>query len=157
MAYEIERKFLVKGEFKQFALSSTYIVQGYIYFDKEKSVRVRIRGDKGFITVKSSVGDSKVTRNEWEYEVPASEANEMLRLCGKNVIEKTRYIVNVKNLTVEVDEFYGENEGLLLAEIELINESQQFEKPDFLGQEVTGQPRYYNAQLCVNPYSKWRG
>lgn len=156
MAYEIERKFLVKGEFKQFALSSTYIVQGYIYFDKEKSVRVRIRGDKGFITVKSSVGDSKVTRNEWEYEVPASEANEMLRLCGKNVIEKTRYIVNVKNLTVEVDEFYGENEGLLLAEIELINESQQFEKPDFLGQEVTGQPRYYNAQLCVNPYSKWR-
>lgn len=157
MAYEIERKFLVKGEFKQFALSSTYIVQGYIYFDKEKSVRVRIRGDKGFITVKSSVGDSKVTRNEWEYEVPASEANEMLRLCGKNVIEKTRYIVNVKNLTVEVDEFYGENEGLLLAEIELTNESQQFEKPDFLGQEVTGQPRYYNAQLCVNPYSKWRG
>ncbi|MBQ5451971.1 MAG: CYTH domain-containing protein [Bacteroidales bacterium] len=156
MAYEIERKFLVKGEFKQFALSSTYIVQGYIYFDKEKSVRVRIRGDKGFITVKSSVGDSKVTRNEWEYEVPASEANEMLRLCGKNVIEKTRYIVNVKNLTVEVDEFYGENEGLLLAEIELTNESQQFEKPDFLGQEVTGQPRYYNAQLCVNPYSKWR-
>ncbi|MEE3447461.1 MAG: CYTH domain-containing protein, partial [Bacteroidales bacterium] len=143
MAYEIERKFLVKGEFKQFALSSTYIVQGYIYFDKEKSVRVRIRGDKGFITVKSSVGDSKVTRNEWEYEVPASEANEMLRLCGKNVIEKTRYIVNVKNLTVEVDEFYGENEGLLLAEIELTNESQQFEKPDFLGQEVTGQPRYY--------------
>ena len=156
MAYEIERKFLVKGEFKQFALSSTYIVQGYIYFDKEKSVRVRIRGDKGFITVKSSVGDSKVTRNEWEYEVPASEANEMLRLCGKNVIEKTRYIVNVKNLTVEVDEFYGENEGLLLAEIELTNESQQFEKPDFLGQEVTGQPRYYNAQLCVHPYSKWR-
>lgn len=156
MAYEIERKFLVKGEFKQFALSSTYIVQGYIYFDKEKSVRVRIRGDKGFITVKSSVGDSKVTRNEWEYEVPASEANEMLRLCGENVIEKTRYIVNVKNLTVEVDEFYGENEGLLLAEIELTNESQQFEKPDFLGQEVTGQPRYYNAQLCVNPYSKWR-
>jgi CYTH domain-containing protein len=157
MAYEIERKFLVKGDFKQFAVSSTYIVQGYIYFDKEKSVRVRIRGDKGFITVKSSVGDSKVTRNEWEYEIPASEANEMLRLCGENVIEKTRYIVNIKNLTVEVDEFYGENEGLLLAEIELINESQQFEKPDFLGQEVTGQPRYYNAQLCVNPYSKWRG
>ncbi|MCR4558486.1 MAG: CYTH domain-containing protein [Bacteroidales bacterium] len=157
MAYEIERKFLVKGDFKQFAVSSTYIVQGYIYFDKEKSVRVRIRGDKGFITVKSSVGDSKVTRNEWEYEIPASEANEMLRLCGENVIEKTRYVVNIKNLTVEVDEFYGENEGLLLAEIELINESQQFEKPDFLGQEVTGQPRYYNAQLCVNPYSKWRG
>lgn len=156
MAYEIERKFLVKGDFKQFAVSSTYIVQGYIYFDKEKSVRVRIRGDKGFITVKSSVGDSKVTRNEWEYEIPASEANEMLRLCGENVIEKTRYVVNIKNLTVEVDEFYGENEGLLLAEIELINESQQFEKPDFLGQEVTGQPRYYNAQLCVNPYSKWR-
>ena len=134
MAYEIERKFLVKGDFKQFAVSSTYIVQGYIYFDKEKSVRVRIRGDKGFITVKSSVGDSKVTRNEWEYEIPASEANEMLRLCGENVIEKTRYVVNIKNLTVEVDEFYGENEGLLLAEIELINESQQFEKPDFLGQ-----------------------
>ena len=156
MAQEIERKFLVKGEFKQFALSSTYIVQGYIYFDKEKSVRIRIKGDKGYITVKSSVGDSKVTRNEWEYEIPASEANEMLRLCGENVLEKTRYIVNIKNLVVEVDEFYGENEGLLLAEIELTNESQQFEKPEFLGHEVTGQPRYYNAQLCVNPYSKWR-
>lgn len=156
MAYEIERKFLVKGEFKHYALSSTYIVQGYIYFDKEKSVRIRIKGDKGYITVKSSVGDSKVTRNEWEYEIPASEANEMLRLCGDNVLEKTRYIVSIKNLTLEVDEFYGKNEGLLLAEIELTNESQQFEKPDFLGQEVTGQTRYYNAQLCVNPYSKWR-
>jgi len=156
MAYEIERKFLVKGEFKQFALSSTYIVQGYIYFDKEKSVRVRIRGDKGFITVKSSVGDSKVTRNEWEYEVPASEANEMLRLCGENVIEKTRYIVNVKNLTVEVDEFYGENEGLLLAEIELSNESQQIELPDFLGKDVTGIPRYYNSELSKHPYSEWK-
>jgi len=156
MAYEIERKFLVKGEFKHYAVSSTYIIQGYLYSDKEKSVRVRIKGDKGFITVKSSIGGTKVTRNEWEYEIPANEANEMLRLCGENVIEKTRYIVKIKNLIVEVDEFYGENEGLLLAEIELMNESQMFEKPDFLGQEVTGQARYYNSQLCLEPYSKWR-
>ena len=118
MAFEIERKFLVKGEFKHLALSSNYIVQGYLCADKNKSVRVRLRGDKGYITIKSSIENSTITRNEWEYEVPAPHVNEMLRLCS-GVIEKTRYIVNYKNLVVEVDEFYGDNEGLVVAEIEL--------------------------------------
>ncbi len=156
MAYEIERKFLVKGDFKHLASSSTYIVQGYIFSNENKCVRVRIKGDKGFVTIKSSVPSSEFTRNEWEYEIPAHQVNEMLRICEPGVIEKTRYIVNYKNLVVEVDEFYGENEGLLLAEIELTCESQQFEKPDFLGLEVTGDVRYYNSELSRNPYSRWK-
>lgn len=156
MAYEIERKFLVKGEFKRLASSSTYIVQGYIFSSPEKSVRIRIKGDKGFVTIKSSVNDSDMTRHEWEYEIPASDAHEMLRICEKGVIEKTRYVVNIKNLVVEVDEFYGDNEGLLLAEIELSCESQQFDKPDFLGEEVTGDKRYYNSELSKHPFNTWR-
>ncbi|MCQ2250355.1 MAG: CYTH domain-containing protein [Bacteroidales bacterium] len=156
MAYEIERKFLVDGDFKHLASSSTYIVQGYVFRNDSKCVRVRIKGDKGYVTIKSSVSDSGFTRNEWEYEIPAHQVNEMLRICEPGVIEKTRYIVNYKNLVVEVDEFYGDNEGLLLAEIELTCESQQFEKPDFLGKEVTGDPRYYNSELSRNPYCNWR-
>lgn len=138
------------------ATSSTYIVQGYIFRNDAKCVRVRLKGDKGYITIKSSLESSTVTRNEWEYEIPAHQVNEMLRICEQGVIEKTRYIVNWKNLVVEVDEFYGENEGLLMAEVELSTESQQFEKPDFLGEEVTGDPRYYNSELSRNPYKNWK-
>jgi CYTH domain-containing protein len=156
MAFEIERKFLVKGEFKHLAMSSNYIVQGYLYADENKSVRVRLRGDKGYITIKSSIENSNVTRHEWEYEIPAPQVNEMLRICGSGIIEKTRYIVNHKNLVVEVDEFYGDNEGLVLAEIELAYENQQFEKPDFLGDEVTEDPRYLNSELAIHPYKEWR-
>ena len=156
MAFEIERKFLVKGEFKHLAMSSNYIVQGYLYADENKSVRVRLRGDKGYITIKSSIENFNVTRHEWEYEIPAPQVNEMLRICGSGIIEKTRYIVNHKNLVVEVDEFYGDNEGLVLAEIELAYENQQFEKPDFLGDEVTEDPRYLNSELAIHPYKEWR-
>ncbi len=156
MAFEIERKFLVKGEFKHLATSSTYIVQGYIFRNDAKCVRVRLKGDKGFITIKSSLDSTAVTRNEWEYEIPAHQVNEMLRICEPGVIEKTRYIVNWKNLVVEVDEFYGDNDGLLMAEVELSTENQQFEKPDFLGDEVTGDPRYYNSELSRNPFKDWK-
>lgn len=156
MAYEIERKFLVTGEFKHLATCSTYIVQGYLYSSPEKSVRIRIKGDKGYVTIKSSIQNTDITRNEWEYEIPASEANEMLRICEPGAIEKTRYIVNHGNLVIEIDEFYGANEGLLLAEIELPNESQQFDIPSFLGEEVTGDPRYYNSELSKHPFNSWK-
>ncbi|MBO4771601.1 MAG: CYTH domain-containing protein [Bacteroidales bacterium] len=156
MAFEIERKFLVKGEFKHLALSSNYIVQGYLCADKNKSVRVRLRGDKGYITIKASTENSKIIRNEWEYEIPAPQVNEMLRLCASGIIEKTRYIVQYKNLVVEVDEFYGDNEGLVIAEIELAYEHQMFEKPDFLGEDVTEDPRYLNSELSKHPYCEWK-
>jgi CYTH domain-containing protein len=156
MAFEIERKFLVKGEFKHLALSSTYIVQGYLFADKSKSIRVRLRGDKGYITIKSTIDTSTITRNEWEYEIPAPQVNEMLRICGSDIIEKTRYLVQYKNLLVEVDEFYGDNEGLVIAEIELAYEHQVFEKPDFLGEDVTEDPRYFNSELSKHPYKEWQ-
>ena len=155
MAFETERKFLVKGEFKHLAQSSNYIVQGYLFADKNKSIRVRLRGDKGFITIKSTLENSTITRNEWEYEIPAPQVNEMLRICDSGIIEKTRYVVNYKNLVVEVDEFYGDNEGLVIAEIELAYENQQFEKPDFLGDDVTEDHRYLNAELSKHPYKEW--
>ncbi len=156
MAYEIERKFLVKGEFKHLALRSDYIVQGYLFSNEQKSVRVRLRGDKGYVTIKSTLESTNVTRNEWEYEVPAHQVNEMLRICEPGIIEKTRYIVNYKNLVVEVDEFYGDNEGLILAEIELAYENQIFEKPDFLGDDVTDDSRYLNSELSKHPYREWK-
>jgi len=156
MAFEIERKFLVKGEFKHLALSSNYIVQGYLFADKSKSIRVRLRGDKGYITIKSTIDNSSITRHEWEYEIPAPQVNEMLRICGEGIIEKTRYIVQYKNMLVEVDEFYGDNEGLVIAEIELAYEHQVFEKPDFLGEDVTGDPRYFNSELSKHPYCEWK-
>ncbi len=154
MALEIERKFLVTDEFRHLASSSDYIVQGYIFSDPKKSVRVRLRGNKGYITVKSSVEDTLLTRNEWEYEIPANEVNELLRICDYT-IEKTRYVINYKNLYFEIDEFYGQNEGLLLAEVELKCEAQQFSKPPFLGEDVTNDPRYINSQLAINPFRSW--
>ncbi len=155
MAYEIERKYIVNGEFKHLATSSTYIVQGYIFSNPQKSVRVRLKGDRGFITVKSTISDTNVTRNEWEYPIPASEVNELLRICEPSLIEKTRYIVYYKEQTIEIDEFYGANEGLQLAEVELSFENQQFDKPSFLGKEVTGDPKFLNSNLSKRPFSEW--
>ena len=155
MAYEIERKYIVEGEYKHLATSSTYIVQGYLFSNPEKSVRVRLKGDRGFITVKSTISDTSVTRNEWEYPIPASEVNELLRICEPPLIEKTRYIVYYKNKTIEIDEFYGQNEGLQLAEVELSFENQQFDKPPFLVREVTGDTKYINANSAKHPYTEW--
>ncbi len=155
MANEIERKFLVKGEFKNLASKETRIVQGYLSSVPERTVRVRIKGDKGFITIKGIGNTSGATRYEWEKEIPTNEVEELLKICEPGVIDKTRYLVKVGNHTFEVDEFYGENQGLTVAEIELISESEDFVKPEWLGDEVTGDTKYYNSMLMKNPFTKW--
>jgi CYTH domain-containing protein len=119
-------------------------------------IRVRINGEKSFITIKSSLTECKIKRHEWEYEIPVEDAEEMLQLCENTLIEKKRYLVQVGKHTFEVDEFYGKNEGLLIAEVELESEDEPFEKPEWLGAEVTGNVRYYNSFLSIHPYSEWR-
>ncbi len=157
MAQEIEKKFLVKRDFKSFAIKKTRITQGYLSSVPERTVRVRIKGSKGFITVKGIGNKSGASRFEWEKEIPVSEVKLLLELCESGIIDKTRYIVPaVEGLKFEVDEFYGENEGLTLAEIELPSEDHPFEKPGWLGTEVTGDPKYYNSMLIENPYKRWK-
>ncbi len=156
---EIERKFLVhkKGEpYKKMAFSSHRICQGYIHAEKNASVRIRLLDDKGFITIKGPSSNSGLSRYEFEKEITFDEGQALLKLCEKGRIEKTRYLVLYKGHTFEVDEFYGDNLGLVLAEVELKSEDERFEKPDFLGDEVTGDKRFYNSHLLKNPYSAWR-
>jgi adenylate cyclase len=155
MPQEIERKFLVKGEFKPFAVKQTRIVQGYLSSVPERTVRVRVKGDKGFLTVKGIGGDSGASRFEWEKEIPVVEANELMKICEPGVIDKIRYLVKAGAHTFEVDEFFGENEGLTVAEVELQSEDEAFDKPEWLGQEVTGNTRYYNSMLMKNPFKTW--
>ncbi len=155
MAQEVERKFLVKGDFKSYAFKETRITQGYLSSVPERTVRVRIKGDKGFITIKGIGGESGASRFEWEKEIPANEVRDLLKICEPGVIDKTRYLVKQGKHTFEVDEFYGDNEGLIVAEVELASEDEQFEKPDWLGEEVTGDERYYNSMLMKNPYKNW--
>ena len=155
MACETERKFLVNGDFRPFVCRSYAIKQGYLQSDPRRTVRVRIKGEKAFLTIKGASSLSGTTRDEWEYEIPLADAEEMLLLCAGNRIEKIRHEVPCGNLMFEVDEFAGDNEGLLMAEIELPNESTPFEKPEWLGIEVTGDARYYNSSLSENPYKNW--
>ncbi len=155
MANEIERKFLVTGDFKNLASKETRIVQGYLSSIPERTVRVRIKGDKGFITIKGIGNASGATRYEWEKEIPTTEVEELLKICEPGVIDKTRFLVKVGEHTFEVDEFYGENQGLVVAEIELSAENESFAKPEWLGAEVTGDVKYYNSMLMKNPYTKW--
>ncbi len=156
MGKEIERKFLVKTEdFKKEAAKSTRITQGYLSSVPERTVRVRVKGDKGYITVKGIGNDSGASRYEWEKEVPVTEITELLKICEPGVIDKTRYNVPVGGHTFEVDEFYGENQGLTVAEVELQDENEAFAKPAWLGEEVTGDVKYYNSMLMKNPYTKW--
>ncbi len=155
MAQEIERKFLVKGDFKPFVKKSLRIVQGYLSSVPERTVRVRIKGDKGFITVKGIGNESGASRFEWEKEIPKEDVENLFKICEPGIIDKTRYLVEAGNHTYEVDEFYGENEGLIIAEVELASEDENFEKPDWLGEEVTGDPKYYNSMLMKHPYSRW--
>ena len=155
MAQEIERKFLVKGDFKSLATKSTRIIQGYLSSVPERTVRVRVKGDKGFITIKGIGSQSGASRYEWEKEIPVEEVNELLKICEPGVSDKTRFLVPVGKHTFEVDEFYGENEGLILAEVELSSEGESFETPNWIGQEVTGDARYYNSMLMKNPYKGW--
>ncbi|MFO7574436.1 MAG: CYTH domain-containing protein [Bacteroidales bacterium] len=156
MAQEIERKFLVKGDFKVEGGKVTRITQGYLSSVPERTVRVRIRGDKGFITIKGPVSASGVIRYEWEKEIPVSEVEELLNICEPGVIDKTRYEITKGTHVFEVDEFYGDNAGLILAEIELSSEDEAFEKPDWLGEEVTGDARYFNSMLLRTPFIKWQ-
>jgi adenylate cyclase len=154
---EIERKFLVSSEeFKKKAITYNQIAQGYLSSVPERTVRVRIKGKKGFLTIKGASNESGLSRYEWEKEIPIDEAHQLLQLCEKGVIEKTRYEVKIGNHIFEVDEFYGENKGLLIAEVELESETDFFEKPGWLGQEVTNDIRYYNSYLSRTPYSKWK-
>jgi adenylate cyclase len=152
MATEIERKFLLKeGGWPHGTVMKC--CQGFLSSDKERTVRVRTVNDKGYLTIKGmAVGAS---RPEFEYEVPYQDALELLKICEKPLIEKNRYRVEEGGLVWEIDEFFGENQGLIIAELELESENQEFKKPDWIGEEVTGDPRYYNANLIKNPYTKW--
>lgn len=156
MAQEIERKFLVAGEFKSLAKKATRITQGYLSSVPERTVRVRIKGEKGFITIKGIGSTSGASRYEWEKEIPVAEVEELLKICEPGVIDKTRYLVEAGEHTYEVDEFYGDNEGLVVAEVELSSEEEAFVKPEWLGEEVTGDVKYYNSMLMKNPYKNWK-
>lgn len=154
---EIERKFLIAGDFKADAYAHQRVTQGYMAGNSEgRTVRIRIKGDKGFITIKGASNDSGLSRFEWEKEISVEEADQLLKLCDPGVIDKVRYLIKAGNHTYEVDEFQGENAGLVMAEIELNSEDEQFEKPVWLGKEVTGDIRYYNSQLVKNPYKNWK-
>ena len=154
---EIERKFLVTSDaFKKEAFNQNRIAQGYLSTVPERTVRVRLKGDKGFLTIKGASNESGLSRFEWEKEIPVDDATALLKLCEKGVIDKTRFEVKKGNHIFEVDEFYGENEGLIVAEIELKSETETFESPSWLGTEVTNDNRYYNSYLSTNPYKNWR-
>lgn len=154
---EIERKFLVTSDtYKKEAFSQKRIKQGYLSSVPERTVRVRTKGDKAFITIKGASNETGMSRFEWEKEIPVDEANKLLLLCEKGVIDKTRFEVKIGNHIYEIDEFYGENKGLVVAEIELHSEDETFERPNWLGKEVTNDNRYYNSNLSINPYTNWR-
>ncbi len=157
MPQEIERKYLVKGDFKSFATKADRIIQGYLSSVPERTVRIRIKDKKGYLTIKGPVNESGASRYEWEKQIPPEEAKELLRLCEPGIIDKTRHIIPASDdLFFEVDEFHGDNEGLTVAEIELPEEDFPFAKPGWLGEEVTGDKRYYNSMLVKNPFKNWR-
>lgn len=153
---EIERKFLVTSDsYKKEAFTKKRIIQGYLNSNPERTVRVRIKENKAYLTIKGNSSASGMSRFEWEKEIAVEEANNLLLLCEKGVIDKTRFEVKVGNHIYEVDEFYSENEGLEMAEIELQSETEWFEKPNWLGEEVTNDNRYYNSYLSKNPFKNW--
>ena len=154
---EIERKFLVKkdSDFKAQAYTHDRIKQGYICSGHGRTVRVRLRGDRAYLTIKGPSRDGGLSRYEFEKEITLDEAEHLFALCEPGVIDKTRWLVKSGPHTFEVDEFFGENAGLVMAEVELNAEDEAYEKPDFIGEEVTGDRRYYNSALRVNPYSQW--
>ena len=153
---EIERKFLVNSDaFKNEAFTQNRISQGYLSSVPGRTVRVRIKGNKGFLTIKGASNESGLSRFEWEKEIPVDEVTALLQLCEEGVIDKTRFEVKMGNHVFEIDEFYGENEGLIMAEIELNSETEVFEKPNWLGKEVTNDIRYYNSYLRKKKKKKW--
>lgn len=155
MPREIERKFLIKGEYKSLATSVTRIVQGYIVNDVARTVRVRICDRHAYLTIKGTSSDDGLERYEFEQEIPLCEAENLMRLCLPGVVEKCRHIVPWGNHVFVVDEFLGANAPLVLAEVELQEKDETFEVPPFMGEEVTGDPRYYNLSLHLHPYSMW--
>ena len=154
MGKEIERKYLIKDDSWRECASGTTYRQGYLSTVKERTVRVRTIDDKGFLTIKGiTIG---ATRREYEYEIPTEDANEMLdELCEKPIIEKTRFKIPHTGLTWEIDEFAGVNQGLIVAEVELESEDQNTDFPPWVGEEVSGDPRYFNSNLIANPYTNW--
>tara|TARA_R110001592_G_scaffold177840_6_gene418362 strand:+ start:1691 stop:2161 length:471 start_codon:yes stop_codon:yes gene_type:complete len=156
MSLEIERKFLVENEdYKKESYQKKLVKQGYLNSDKNRTVRVRIADDKGFITIKGKSNTTGTTRFEWEKKIDIIEAEQLLLLCEPAVIDKTRFYVKSDNHVYEVDEFYGDNNGLIVAEIELTSENEEFKKPSWLGKEVTGNINYYNSSLSKNPFKNW--
>lgn len=147
MGREIERKFLVKRRIDELAAGCIFIRQAYLSVDPQRIVRIRVSGNRAFLTVKSSSHPGELSRHEWEYEIPVDDAMEMMNICLPGKIEKTRYFVPAGKHTWEVDVFHDKNEGLAIAEIELSADSESFDKPDWLGEEVTGIPDYYNSNL----------
>lgn len=154
---EIERKYLVTSNaYRSEAFGKEEIIQGFLSTHPERTVRVRLTGEKGFITVKGKTDPDGTTRFEWEREISEEEAKSLLGICEKGAIHKLRYLVKSGSHVVEVDEFYAENKGLVIAEIELKHADETFIKPKWLGEEVTGDPKYYNSQLSKKPYSTWK-
>ena len=154
MAIEIERKFLVHGEGWRCGAAGTDYQQGYLAIEPQCSVRVRLSGDGAWLTIKGA--SAGLTRPEFEYLIPLEDAKALLELCLPGVISKTRYVLTHGEHRWEIDEFHGDNDGLLLAEIELAREDETFDKPDWLGEEVSNDPRYYNAALSAHPYCQWK-
>ena len=153
---EIERKFLVCDDsYKSLSYTHSHIVQGYICSERGRTVRVRIRDERAYLTIKGPSENNGLSRYEFEREIPLADARQMMAFCEPGIIDKTRWLVKSGHHTFEVDEFHGENEGLVVAEVELSSEDEPFEKPHFIGKEVTGDRRYYNSQLRANPFNKW--
>ena len=153
---EIERKYLVTSNaYREESYAREEIIQGFLNTHPDRTVRVRLSGEKGFITVKGRTDEEGVTRFEWEREIPGEEARALLEICEPGVIQKIRYLVQSGEHLVEVDEFRGENEGLVVAEIEIKDVNESIIKPSWVGKEVTGDPKYYNSQLSIKPYTKW--
>jgi adenylate cyclase len=155
MPFEIERKFLLKGDYKPYVVGSKKIRQGYLCTDPNRTVRIRMQDEKAFLTVKGKPDQSGVSKFEWETTIPLDDAITLLQLC-EFIIEKTRYLVPQGDFMFEIDEFHGLNEGLVMAEIELPTEETPFEHPSWLGLEVTGDERYYNAYLAQHPFCQWK-
>lgn len=158
MHFETERKFLVVGEFKHLAYNSSHIKQGYISSGNGRTVRVRIRDDKGYLTIKGPSGKAGISRYEFEKEIPLQDAEDLMLICEPGIIDKTRYLVKSPDgrHIFEVDEFFGDNEGLIMAEVELAEENEPYEKLDFIGREVTGDRRFYNSHMRKNPFKLWK-
>lgn len=155
MALEIERKFLVEGDYKSLSTSHSRIVQGYICSGRGRTVRVRLRDEKGYLTIKGPSRNGGLSRYEFEKEITKDEALSLMTLCEPGIIDKVRWLVPMGAHTYEVDEFFGDNAGLVVAEVELGSEDEAYERASFLGQEVTGDRKYYNSSLRTYPYKDW--